>query len=370
MFRGSAGWLAGRGPLPTTVSAVLSYYAHSGVFDLGSLRLKRRVDAVTEAMIEDAFAAVETELAAAFDRETVAFGYDTKLILPAQLTLGYCYRTLHDEARIEDAEALTRLAIEALIDGDMRDARNDDEYEDFEVDFPTDEADRARIARIAQETLQARVSSQFDHFDPGVERLYDWAVDRSEAHQERDAHFRDLMTAAVDGDPEADEAIRAEYKFARFDADSFEGIEGVGGTGHDGPGVFDADELELPYLRTQYDRVGVIYDGMCRMYETAGFPIEDAFSKSVVLAIIGAQLWLDDIDDYAADRREGQLTPVTAEYILTADEETAYREVVAISERYLDLAREHATAADSTLTGIATEYIYHSGDPDILPGSP
>jgi hypothetical protein len=354
MFRQSAGWVAGRGPLPTTVSAVLSYYAHSGVFDLGSLRLKRRVDDETEAMIDDAFAAVEAELAAAFERDAVDFDYDTKLILPAELTLGYCYRTLEDEDRIAEAEALTRLAIEALIDGDMRDARNDAEYGDFEVDFPTDETDRERIAAIAQETLQERVEAAFDDFDDAVADLYDWAVDVSEAHQAEDEFFRDLMADAADGDSDAASEVRSAYKHAAFD---------------EPPEIFDEGELDLPYLKTQYDRVGVIYDGMCRMYEAAGFPIAAAFSKSIVLAIVGAQLWLDDIDDYRVDRREGQLTPVTAEYLLADDEATAYRSVVDISERYLDLAREHATDADSTLTGIATEYIYHSGDPGVLPGS-
>jgi GntR family transcriptional repressor for pyruvate dehydrogenase complex len=33
------------------------------------------------------------------------------------------------------------------------------------------------------------------------------------------------------------------------------------------------------------------------------------------------------------------------------------------------LAAEHATTADSPLTGIATEYIYRSGTPEVLPGS-
>ena len=360
MFRQSAGWLAGRGPLPTTVSAVLSYYAHSGVFDVGSLQLKRRVDDVTEGMIDDAFAEVEAAIAEEFDRAAVDFAYDTKLVLPAQLAIGYCYRRLDDGDRIAEAEALTRLAIEALIDGDMRDARNDEEYGDFAVDFPTDRVDRARIAAIAQGTLQARVEAGFDDFDDEVEALYDWAVDVSEAHQDDDEHFRELLEGAAAGDDDALEGIRVEYRDATFaDDGAFDGT----------PEVFAAADVDLPYLKTQYDRVGVIYDGMCRMYEAAGFPIEDAFRRSIVLAIIGAQLWLDDIDDYAADRREGQLTPVTAEYLLSPDEETAYREVVAISEAYLDLAREHATAADSTLTGIATEYIYHSGEPGVLPGS-
>jgi hypothetical protein len=382
MIRRLAGWLAGRDALPTTFRAVLGYYAHSGVFDVGSVRLKRRVDETTDEMIDDAFGAVERELAAAFDRETVEFGYDTKLVLPAELTLGYHYRTLDDAAAIREVEGLTSLAIEALIDGDMRDARNDDEYDDFEVDFPTDETDRARIATVAQETLQERVAARFDDFGDEVADLYDWAVEISEEHQAQDRHFRALMAAAAGGEEragdvedvpdvgegrrdgstdggtvsrsDARERIRAEYKHADFDAP---------------PEVFDESELDLPYLKTQYDRVGVIYDGMCRMYDAAGYPVPGAFRKSIVLAIVGAQLWLDDIDDYAADRRQGQLTPVTAEYLLADDETEAYRAVVATTEQYLDLAREHATAADSTLTGIATAYIYRSGTPSTLPGS-
>jgi len=364
MLRTAAGRLAAAGWLPTSVRAVLGYYAHSGVVDVGSLRLKRRVDAVTEGMLEEAFAEVEAALAAEFDRESVAFDYDTKLVLPAQLALGYCYRreAADREAR---AEALTRLAIEALVDGDMRDARNDAEYEDFAVDFPTDAEDRARVARVAQETLQARVEADFEAFDDEVRALYDWAVEVSEAHQEQDEHFRDLMAAAegagtgaaADLDPAtARERIREEYKFGTFEED---------------PELFEPAELELPYLKTQYDRVGVIYDGMLGMYDAAGFEVDPAFVRSIVLAIIGAQIWLDDIDDYAADRRDGQLTPVTAEYLLAGDEAAARRAVLDISESYLDLARAEATAADSPLTGIATEYIYRSGTPEVLPpGSP
>ena len=43
MLQRSAGRLAGSQSLPTSARAVLGYYAHSGVFDYGSIRLKRRM---------------------------------------------------------------------------------------------------------------------------------------------------------------------------------------------------------------------------------------------------------------------------------------------------------------------------------------
>jgi hypothetical protein len=349
MLRTGADRLAERDFLPTSARAVLGYYADTGVFDYASLQLQRRVEETTDAMVEEAFAAVESAIAAEFDREFVEFSYDTKLVLPAELTLGYLYRHADDDRR---AEAVTRLAIEALIDGDMRDALNDDEFEDFEVDFHADEETRREIATVAQATLQERVEELFADYSQGVRDAYDWAVDISEAHQDDDEHFRELMAAADGGDDAARRAIRDEYKFASFD---------------DPPAVFDTNELDLPYLKTQYDRVGVIYDGMIEMYREAGLPIEDAFKKSIVLSIIGAQIWLDDVDDYRADMREGQLTPVTAEYLLTDDEAAAADAVVSLSERYLDIAKDHATAVDSTLTGIGAEYILRSGDPGVLP---
>jgi len=351
MFRRTAGWLARQDRLPTAGRAVVGYYADSGEFDYRSLTLKRRVDRVTESMIETAFAEVEDAIADAFGYSFVDFTYDTKLVLPAQLTLGHLYWEL-DESDHDSAEALTRLAIEALIDGDMRDALNDNEFEDFEVDFETDEDDRRQIAEIAQEILERRVEDGFSQYSDDLREIYDWAVGVSERHQNQDEHFRQLMADAQDGDEAARDHIRTEYKHAPFD---------------DQPGLFTAEELDFPYLKTQYDRVGVIYDGMIQMYRLAGFPVDEAFQRSIVLAIIGAQLWLDDIDDYQADMAEGQLTPVTAEYLLAETDREAYETVVAISERYLDRAKQQATVADSALTGIATEYIYRDGAPEVLP---
>lgn len=354
MLRASAAWLAARDALPTAVQAVLGYYADSGLFDYGSLRLKRRVDGVTETLVDDAFAAVEARAEAEFDAP-VDFAYDTKLILPAKLTLGYLYRRA--DCADDHADRLTRLVVEALVDGDMRDAVNDAEYDDFEVRVGgavvTDQQ-RRRVAELAQETLEARVEDLFSAFPAGVRAAYERAVEASERHQAQDPHFRRLMARAEAGDSDALEAVRAEYRDAEFT---------------DPPEAFGEAERELPYIKTQYDRVGVIYEGMVGMYRAADLPVSPAFERSIVLAIIGAQVWLDDVDDYAADMREGQLTPVTAEYLLAERDRTAYDRVLGATNGYLDLAKAHATAADSALTGIATEYIYRDGEPELLPGN-
>ncbi len=351
MFRRTAGWLARRERAPTSVRAVFGYYANAGVFDYGSLRLKRRVDASIDEMVSNAFADIEEAIAEEFGYGYVSFSYDTKLLLPANLTLGYLYREL-PAAKHATAEQMTQLAVEALLDGDMRDALNDSEYEDFEVDFDVGERDRERIAEIAQEVLQARVEEQLSSYPDAVKETYEWAVDISEAHQDQDVQFREYMQRAQTEDEDALERIRAEYKFADFEEQ---------------PALFTEDELSLPYLKTQYDRVGIIYDAMLTMYRDSGLPIEWSFQRSIVLAIIGAQLWLDDVDDYHDDMGDGQLTPVTAEYLLADTEGEARKNVIDISYEYLDRATAEATVADSTLTGIATEYIRYDGSPSVLP---
>ena len=386
VLKTGAGMLANRRRVPTALRAVLGYYAETGVFDYASLSLKREIDDRTERMVDDVNARVEAALEAEFGHP-VEFDYDTKLILPAQLTLGYVYREARraadgdpvqepiadgvppvDELALERgptqdltpremvvrAERMTRLSIEALVDGDMRDAINDAEFEDFEVDFDADEADRRRVAEVAQAALQDHLDGLLAEMPPVVEEAYQWAVDYSEAHQDRDEHFRDLMADAEAGDEAALDVVRAEYKFADYDEE---------------PPTFGEREMALPYSKTQYARVGVIYDGMLDLYRLAGLDIDETFAKAIVLAIIGAQVWLDDVDDYADDQANGQLTPVTAEYLLAPDDEAAYRHVVDITEQYLDLAETYATEADSPLTGIAAEYIYRSGDPLVLPGS-
>lgn len=352
MRRRIAGWLARRATLPTSLQAVFGYYAETGMFAARSLALKRRVDARVDEMVADAFAPVEDALAREFDQKSVSFEYDTKLLLPAKLALGQLYRTAED-ARHECAEEVTQLAVEALLDGDMRDARNDEEYGDFGVDFAVDEGDRERIAAVAQSVLQERVESRLADLPDTVAETYRWAVDRSERHQTEDEQFREWMTAAQSGESDAREQIRDEYRNGSFETQ---------------PDIFGDEDLELPYLRSQYDRVGVIYDGMIRIYVEAGFDFEDAFHRSIVLAIIGAQVWLDDVDDYAADIRDGQVTPVTAEYLLADTDAEAYDAVTSISHAYLDRAKQEASRADSVLTGIATEYIMRAGTPEKLPG--
>jgi len=384
VLKTGAGALADRRRLPTALRAVLGYYADSGVFDYDSLALKSTVDDRTERMLDDVYARIERALEAEFGRE-VDFEYDTKLILPAQLTLGYVYRAARAEAdtdpvgddiaagvppvegaalegesptltpreQVVRAEQMTRLSIEALVDGDMRDAINDGEFEDFDVNFHASHEDRRRIAEVAQETLQSHLDGLLADLPDSVGEAYQWAVDYSEAHQDRDGYFRELIEAAEDGDEAALDSIREEYKHADYDEPS---------------ATLSAEEEALPYSKTQYARVGVIYDGMLDLYRLAGLAIEDEFAKAIVLAIIGAQIWLDDVDDYEADRAEGQLTPVTAEYLLRPDDRAAYTHALDITGQYLDRAKAYATAADSPLTGVAVEYIYRSGEPDVLPG--
>jgi hypothetical protein len=412
-LRGAADRLAGVDALPTPARAVFSHYAAGGSLELRAIRLQQRVEDEVERMVDDAYAAVEAALANEFGRDAVEFSYDTKLTMPVELTLAHVYRRASEAAPpgidpvsgrratdpisqfrrrrsdsdVDPAELVreTRLAREvaelvvvALLDGDMRDAINDGEYEDFAVDFDLADEDRGRVAGIAQEVLQAAVQEQFATFPDEVREAYDDAVERSEAHQDRDPHFRELLADAVVGaeaeavadvtvdaapdEPESNretvdaatarEALREEYKHAEFE---------------ETPALFDTAELDLPYLVTQYGRVGVIYHGMIEMFREAGIDLSPEFERAVVLSIVGAQVWLDDVDDFAADVREGQLTPVTAEYLLADSDAAAYEEVVSITESYLDAARDAAEASDAPITGIAVEYIRQDGEPEKLP---
>jgi len=349
MFQRSAVWLADRDGFPDSVRAVAGYYGNTGVFDYRSLLLKQRVDDVVGGMLDRLFAEVERAVATELGYDDVSFSYDTKLVLPAKLTLGQLYRQLEPADHLR-AENMTRLSVEALIDGDMRDALNDDEFEDFDIGVAVDEAERRRVAEIAQELLQGRVENQLAAYSGSVRESYEWAVSVSNAHQTQDESFRELMTAVQRGDAPASR-LAAEYRNVPFD---------------DPPGLFTGADRSLPYVKTQYDRVGVLYDAMLGMYREAGLPIEEPFRRAIVLAIVGAQIWLDDIDDFEEDIRAGQLTPVTAEYLL-ADDGDPREAVVEVGRGYLDRARTAATAVDSALTGIAVEYILRSGRPELLP---
>lgn len=388
----AAASVAARRALPTSVRAVLGYYSDTGDLALGSLELKRYVDQYVESVIESAFEPVEAAVAAEFDvpEDRVEFDYDTKLTMPAELTLSHLFGRVRAEVdgqlnpltgdrdtgllgsasgilgddgsgetnltdardRLATIRSVTELVVVALIDGDMRDAINDEEYEDFVVGFPAAETDRARIAEVAQAELREQVDELFEQFPDVVEERYTDAVDFSEAHQDRDPYFRELMSRAERGEEDAVQAIAEEYKFGEFD---------------DPPALFTDTELSLPYLKTQYGRVGVIYHGMIEMYRAAGVEIEPSFERSIVFAIIGAQIWLDDVDDYRADVQETQLTPVTAEYLL-ADDDAALGSVVGITNQYLTAAKEYAAATDSGLAGIGADYILRSGSADVLPG--
>ncbi|WP_436928489.1 hypothetical protein [Halosimplex halobium] len=428
----AARWASERDQLPLSLRAVARFYARTGELDLTALRIKSWVDDTLDEFLADAYGAIEAELERELGYEDVDFRYETKLTLPVELTLGYLYRRAIEESdgynpvtdeptrsagdaarslvggtdparrerlRREAAEQVefvgrvervARLCTEALLDGDMRDAINDAEFGDFETDPPLDDAERERAARIAQSRLRERVDAQMSGFPDAVREAYEAAVAESNTHQADDEHFRALMARALgegesDGGTDADtdgadakageterdtgdgtdpvaedpgkavERIEAEYKYAPFDGEA---------------GTLTAEEREWPYCKTQYERVGVIYEGMIEMFRAADIRIEPAFEHAVVLAIIGAQVWLDDVDDFAADRAETQLTPVTAEYVVADDDREAYDRVVDISSLYLDRAIEYAVDSESILTGIAAEYIYLSGDPGALPGSP
>ena len=398
--RAVADRLAASDRLPTAQRAILGYYAETGRLDYRALRIKSAVDDTLDRILDEVYGDIETRLEADLGVDDATFEYETKLTLPAELTLGYLYRRalaratggydpITDEAGrlaalgrgdpsapanreareyVEMAEAATALIVQALLDGDMRDAINDDEFEDFEVTLVGGpDPDRRTVAECAQSYLQGVVEDAFDRAPDAVRDAYDDAVEISEAHQDRDDHFRDLLGAALDseeprssgsrtgsddGDAAAKTGIEDEYKYAPVPDDA----------------PFGERERDLPYLKTQYDRVGVIYRGMLDAYRGVGFDIPDAFGASIILAIIGAQIWLDDVDDYDDDVAEGQLTPVTAEYVLAENDAAAYENVVSITMDYFDLARAHAEAADSPLNGIAIEYIIRSGDPERLPG--
>ena len=357
LVRRIAGRLAGSGHVPTSVRAALDHYADTGRPAIGSIRAHRRAEDQVDAMVDEAFDDVERAIATEFDRQPdeVEFEYGTKLTMPVELTLAHVYadRDERGDDAVETAKAVTELVVVALLDGDVRDALNDGEYEDFRVNFPLDgDEDRRRLAEVVQATLQTDVDARFESFDEEVRDAYDRAVAFSEAHQDRDPHFRQLFVDAKSGDEEALDSIREEYKHAGFE---------------ESPELLSEIPAELPYFKTQYGRVGVIYDGMIDMYRAAGIDIEPAFELSIVLSIIGAQIWLDDVDDYRRDLADDQLTPVTAEYLLAESEAEAYERIVSITEAYLDAAKRRALAADSDLVSIGSRYIYYSGNPDVLP---
>lgn len=350
----SAAWIARREQLPTSIRAVARFYSRTGNLDIKSLKLRRQVENTVDNFLQDVYEIIEKELEDHYNKNNIKFNYKTKLTLPVELTLGYLYEresNTHTDS-YEDARGIARLVTEALLDGDMRDAINDDEYKDFKSNIGVNDAERAEVAKIAQNKLETHVSNHFDQFPEGVREAYATAKEESENHQEEDSHYRELLRDAQAGSTKAIEEIKSEYKYAKFSKN---------------PEILSVEEQGWPYCYTQYKRVGVIYSGMTEMFRAAGINIESEFKRAIVLSIIGAQIWLDDIDDFDSDIEESQLTPVTAEYTIQDTEMRAYKNIVDISKKYLDKAARSATRSGSDITGIATEYIYLSGQTNQLP---
>jgi hypothetical protein len=331
---------------------------HRDPYLLGVLALRgevdETVDRVTRELFEEVEVVLEQELAAGElelveGADVVRFDYDTRLVLPAMLTLGRIYELAGDvpflrRVRRVDTDLVTRgesvthEIIRALLDGDMRDAINDDEFEDFE----TTVRPRPRAAELAQATLQGEVEAWLS--DPetpeGVAEAYYHAVSLSEGHQDTDESFRALLErhANATGDHRARIAdeIEARYKYASPQESS----------------VLFEEEQYVPYFTTQYERVGILYEDMLKMYEAAlDVELGDSFTRSIVLMVVAAQIGLDDVDDFPEDRGE-QLTPVTAELALKGPE--GLDDVGRLVDRYLDAA---AAAAETHLTGMAIAYI-------------
>ena len=361
-----------RSRLPATARALANHLAEAQDPRVVTVVLLRNeVESDIESMVERLFLSVERDLDRAREAgdlelvpgaagERAEFDYDTRLVLPALLTLGRInvfagnvpvarFGREVDWDLVSRGRETTRNVVRALLDGDMRDAINDDEYEDFETNLRP----RERVAELAQQSLQEGVEAWFDRDDtpPEVREHYDHAVELSERHQEEDRTFRELLDRlrAADADADADvdtderaavaDDIRDRYKFAPVeDADLF------------------ADDADLPYFATQYARVGILYEDMLNMYEAdLGMDLGEGFKRAIVLMVIGAQIGLDDTDDYPEDRGT-QLTPVTAELNLAADRDAGVERIRKIVEAYL--ARADAAAdADDHLTRIAVEYI-------------
>jgi len=354
-----------RGRVPAVARALASHLAESPDPRVVSVVLLRNeVEAEIESMTEQLFLGVERDLDRAREAgelepapgaagESARFDYDTRLVMPAILTLGRIHAAAGDVpvARfagdvdrdlVARGRETTRNVVRALLDGDMRDAINDDEYEDFESNLRPREA----VAEIAQRHLEAGVETWLDRPDTpeAVRKSYDHAVELSERHQDEDDAFRGLLDDYLTADgPTAREAAADAIRERYRDADLEDGD------------LFAAD-ADLPYFATQYARVGILYEDMLNMYEAdLGTELGEGFKRAVVLMVIGAQIGLDDTDDYPEDRGT-QLTPVTAELNLADDPESGTERVRAIVEAYLDRA-DACADPDDHLTRIAVEYI-------------
>ncbi|MFC7080690.1 hypothetical protein [Halorussus caseinilyticus] len=95
---------------------------------------------------------------------------------------------------------------------------------------------------------------------------------------------------------------------------------------------------------------------MLNMYEAdLGVELGEGFKRAIVLMVLGAQIGLDDTDDYPEDKGT-QLTPVTAELNLAEDRTAGVERIRRILEAYLDRADDCADR-DDHLTRMAVEYI-------------
>lgn len=351
--------------LPPELRAFGSYLLSSG--DVGAIPmalLQRKIDGQMDEITERIFHDIERELDRATKRDVLepingttadgaTFSYDTRLLLPAMITYGHLRTAAGDvpivkrlpgkrinETLAESARETTYSITQALLDGDMRDAINDDEFTDFE----TNRRPKQKVATIAQRHLQSEVTAWLDSdgTPESVARHYDHAVTVSEAHQDDDPEFRALFDrlkrASSTENNSVVEEIRNRYKFAEPKED---------------PTLFSR-ESSLPYFTTQYERVGIIYEDMLGMYEgDVGIDLSAAFKRAVVLMVIAAQIGLDDTDDYPEDRHT-QLTPVTAELGLASSTSEGVNNLKTIIETYLDQADFYASSA---ITRIAIEYI-------------
>lgn len=356
--------LAPKRLLSPEVRALLSYSAsNSTVSTLPMIQLRRETEAEMDRIKSDMFSEVERALADAVERgdlehassgvDEPRFRYDTRLLMPALLTLARLHIRAGDvplhrrvPGRTPDRDLVRRscrttgFITRALLDGDLRDALNDEEYEDISTNL---EPPR-RVAEIAQDRLETTVEEWLD--DPGtpagVGRQYSHAVTVSESHQQVDDEFGDLLRRYHSVSDEQQETVTAEirdrYKFA---------------SPSEPPDLFD-EEMELPYFVTQYERVGILYRDMLGMYESdLHLEIDDGFKRAVVLMVVAAQIGMDDTDDYEEDRGS-QLTPVTAELVLGPNAGDSVAELRRIVDHYLDGADEYAP---DHLTGVAVEFI-------------
>jgi hypothetical protein len=375
---------------PNSVKAILDHYGR-GSMSLGegknAIDLKSHIDERKEDFMQELFEDVSEAIKDDTGEKDVSFTYDTKLTFPAELTLGKIYEEAQQQLpddydvmnreverdilkkiagplkkgkngrtrkkrieeeqeaqlmRLREGEAFTDLVMGLLVEGDMRDAIHDEEYEDFETDS---ELESPEVAETAQETLLKELQTQLEEYPEGVREAYEKAVDLSMEHQDEDEQFREMYQDARENPADAEEIIepyRNGSTESRF--------------------TLDWSNTDMPFFASQYERVGVLYEGMFEMYEEAGFDLDEDFRRSLVLSTIGAQIWLDDVDDLAEDWENSQLTPVTAELLYSDSDEEAYENIVSLKGRYLDAARDYAERSGSHLAGIGIEYIDRRGD--------